>query len=407
MRIQRLSVDDSGVISSEDVRMTVISKDDTDHERKADGRHGQTPRKRDKQATSHEVSSEKRKESTEKRPISIESERTEVERPLNGSFRTDLTTAEMEREFGLFVTRRFLIWKRRAEGLPADQWTIDPILRLYRFCNVFRVLDRASQWAVEQIDSDMMSDSSRMDVLLFCWLFRRTNGADGWNILVDRTKTLPTIGNTVRGRYFDAMETADKMTPLATSVPYNVANGCSKGSGVLRELRADTCRAFSSKESGSLFERLADDSDFSWKNMIDALRECRRIGPFLAQQIVTDFGYSKYGGSDWEWNGVLPGPGSRRGLMWIYPNERWTNDSVCSDRILDLTSRMDGLTEEMIRLNYNRMSRPLSPMDVQNCLCEFDKYQRLRNGTGFYRRVYSSHRALRPLSIPRSWWSEE
>lgn len=410
MKLERLSIGGDGEITADPVNLVRVS--DTENEDlKGHDLHGQKPRKRNAQATSHEGSSEKREDSSEKRSIADESGRAKNGKKgvdsLNWSFRTDRSIEEMERAFGLFVTRRHLIWKRRIEGEPRDQWTIDPILRNYRFCNVFRVLDRTSQWVVQQLKSDKMRESSPIDVLLFCWLLRRTNGEAGWEILVDQTRTLPTIGNVLRGRYFDAMEEADRRAPLATSVPYNVANGCPRGTGVLMELRRDTVHYFGDRDSESLVNVLHNDGDFTWENMISALISCRRVGPFLAQQIVTDFGYSRFGSEDWEKGHVLPGPGSRRGLQWIYPDERWTKDDACEQRILDLTSRIDSLTSEPVRLCLGSMARRLSPMDVQNCLCEFDKYQRLKNGRGFYRRRYGSSRPMRELSIPVSWTGEE
>lgn len=398
----RLSIAQDGSVDSLDAEATVVSvPEETIVERMATD--GSQTCERNEQAEAHEGSSEERKDSTEERPSRAE-KRSGVEKRLNETFRTDRSVMEMEREFGLFVSRRYYIWRRRMDGMPRETWTIDPILNHYRFCNVFRVLDRTSQWVVEQLDSPEMSAFSPMDTLLFCWLFRRTNGYEGWRYLLDETGAYPTMGNVIRGRYFSAMEEADRRHALATSVPYNVANGCHKGVSVLRELRSDTLSAFDPKnDENGLIRHLSEDDDFTWENMIEALCTQRRIGPFLAQQIVTDFGYSQYGSVSWEMSGVLPGPGSRRGLQWIYPDERWTNDHACSDRIYDLQSRIDEIAGDMIRLTYGGMSRSLSVMDVQNCLCEFDKYQRLKNGTGFYRRVFSKTRPPHELVIPNCW----
>lgn len=59
----------------------------------------------------------------------------------------------------MFVNETFVYWaterdnirKRREAGLPRDQWTVDPIFKTYRFCNVSREDDRVTKWIKEHI----------------------------------------------------------------------------------------------------------------------------------------------------------------------------------------------------------------------------------------------------------------
>ena len=50
-----------------------------------------------------------------------------------------------------FVRERHSIYHRRSVQKLAPPWTKDPILQSKRFCNVFRHLDRGSQWIIEHI----------------------------------------------------------------------------------------------------------------------------------------------------------------------------------------------------------------------------------------------------------------
>lgn len=45
-----------------------------------------------------------------------------------------------------WMTERHKIYTKRSRGVPREQWTSDPILMEYRFCNVFRELDRVTIW---------------------------------------------------------------------------------------------------------------------------------------------------------------------------------------------------------------------------------------------------------------------
>lgn len=67
--------------------------------------------------------------------------------------RTDFEHIEAEvRSFFTTMYERQLIWyKRFILKLPRDQWTSDIIFNKYRFTNVYRELDRASQWLLYNI----------------------------------------------------------------------------------------------------------------------------------------------------------------------------------------------------------------------------------------------------------------
>jgi len=47
-----------------------------------------------------------------------------------------------------WITERHAIYEAKNAGYPKP-WTEDPILRAYRFCNVYRELDKVTQWIAE------------------------------------------------------------------------------------------------------------------------------------------------------------------------------------------------------------------------------------------------------------------
>jgi hypothetical protein len=74
-----------------------------------------------------------------------------------------------------------------------------------------------------------------------------------------------------------------------------------------------------------------------------------------------------------------PGPGSLRGLSWI---EYGTADKPSSRTyVRDIASVAVLLRLERCEIQYDMQ-------DLQNCLCEFDKYMRINNGTGRSKRRY-------------------
>jgi hypothetical protein len=107
------------------------------------------------------------------------------------------------------------------------------------------------------------------------------------------------------------------------------------------------------------------------------LQEVEGISTFMAGQVVADLkntpGYLLQDAPDW-WTFALPGPGSRRGMDWLYDDK------------INMADWPDCLEATRIRLRADGMN--LCAQDTQNCLCEFDKYMRVSRGTGRSKRSY-------------------
>lgn len=116
-----------------------------------------------------------------------------------------------------------------------------------------------------------------------------------------------------------------------------------------------------------------------------ALQEIEGIGSFLSAQIVADLKNTRnhpLSGAPDRATFVLPGPGSIRGLSWIVYGEP------------------KGVTESTFQWYFDALRRWLNDhwpagvpevdnQDLQNCLCEFDKYCRVGTGTGKSKRKYN------------------
>jgi len=103
------------------------------------------------------------------------------------------------------------------------------------------------------------------------------------------------------------------------------------------------------------------------------------FGSFMAAQVVADIknthGHPLSLAKDW-WNWSAPGPGSMRGLEWVY--RRRITPSEYSSVMKDLHV----LVEKLVYPIH------MCEQDLQNCLCEFDKYMRVKSGTGRSKRSY-------------------
>ena len=104
------------------------------------------------------------------------------------------------------------------------------------------------------------------------------------------------------------------------------------------------------------------------------------FGSFMAAQVVADLknteGHALQFAEDW-WNWSAYGPGSLRGLAWVYgvPTTPRNYEEL-----------MKELHPEIERLVY---PIHMCEQDLQNCLCEFDKYMRVKTRTGRSKRKYN------------------
>ena len=107
------------------------------------------------------------------------------------------------------------------------------------------------------------------------------------------------------------------------------------------------------------------------------LMEIEGISTFMAGQVVADLkntpGHPLHSAVD-RGTFVLHGPGSRRGMDWLMGEKVSTAEWYRQIYLVQEALANDGYE--------------LCAQDTQNCLCEFDKFMRVRNGTGRSKRNY-------------------
>ena len=261
-------------------------------------------------------------------------------------------------DFNNYMIERHSIYERRAEGQPYP-WTEDPILNEYSFCNVYRELDRVTIWIRENW-REPYADHPNLPFAMA--MARQINWPDTleeigfpehWN--PERIKAI------MQGR----MNRKEK-----------VYTGAYMLTGTLGGTKVEQTI---DKILTPLYEmppRIINNSlEETWKRYLPY----PGFSGFMAYEVVTDLRHTKHlENAEDIMTWANPGPGAKRGLNRIHGRE--LEKSIPRKQLI---SEMKELLDVC-----NMAPLPLEMRDIEHCLCEFDKYERVRLGQGKPRAKY-------------------
>lgn len=282
--------------------------------------------------------------------------------------------------FLAFVEERHRVWELRQAGAP-QPWTDDPVLQSTKMTNVFRVLDPGTQFVM----TDLANSANQTELLMRLFLYRHTGRIDAWQYAMPggeypRPGTLPKALKAWR-------EYREQGHKLFTNAYLVFPQSHAKGTDKIESIVGLTQRLFD--EASPQYIMHDWNRAASQRERFETLRRNKGVGDFMAMQVLTDWGY--LGPADREDEFVVPGPGAKRGLaaLGLLSSEkavRYVQDVVHASPGCPI---LEG--------------RKPSLMDVQNCLCEFGKYERaLTRPAG---RVYSpSHPGAQAAPVLPEYW---
>ncbi len=268
--------------------------------------------------------------------------------------------------FVRFIVEREAIRLRRAAGLS---WRpSDIILRDYCFCNIHREDDHTTREIVR------------------LWLAPLADHADAWfaAAVARHTNLVPMIEELGMplpwepDHFVAVAKDREARGERWYSTAYRIrpdnhaeARGEKKYIYVAHRVLTPLWQA-----RKTLRPREGDTLDVFHRRLI----ECEGIGGFIGAQIVADTKYSGVlrSASDWS-SWAASGRGSRRGLNLVLGrpvNAAWDED--------DWRRQLKWLRAEIANDLVKAGIGKLHAQDLQNCLCEFARYEklRLREGTG-------------------------
>ena len=285
--------------------------------------------------------------------------------------------------FLYWINQRHAIYCRKKEGLPWP-WTEDKILQKYKFTNVFRELDKTTVWMRENLTNPNAHHSYPL-MIYNCAVFRMFGTMEmceaigGWQDIYN-PRHLKRI----------ARERLDNKQKVFTGA-YIITNQGKKDPKEnivvdeflfaiwdYRQLLSDIARRGSLQQMHQNLGKLQ-----GWGG-----------GGFMAYELVSDLRHTPVLRDATDINTwANAGPGAKRGLNRVF------------GRPLKFASSKHGWNEEMkkLLLKVNALKHSYVPTlemrEIEHSLCEFDKYERVKNGEGKPRSIYQ------PPGQERSKWA--
>jgi hypothetical protein len=288
---------------------------------------------------------------------------------------------KMEELFVYWVKEREAIRVKKEAGAPKP-WTDDPIFQTYKFTNVRREDDTVSRWIMDNWIKRYDSHPNMWFAMIVARLFNWPPTLDilGFpNFNSDKSNVANFADWKDRARHKLKYLRDERKEKVFTGA-YLVSTNGVKMDKIDYILDHVLTPIWERGLSPSQIQNTWSDAPLRLEEYWNHLLQFDGLGSFMAGQVIADlkFAFDLENAPDWYTWAPL-GPGSIRGLNRLY------------GRPVDKSLRQDkGLLEirEVQKLIEDQLEWDIPAHNVQNCLCEFDKYLRVKNNEGRPRSLY-------------------
>lgn len=274
---------------------------------------------------------------------------------------------EILKYYFYFIQERMNVFWRKLNG--ESNLTDDPILKKYKFTNVYRACDRTSQYLIKDVIYKDISAYSAEDVLLRILIFKIFNKIETWDYL---SKVLPepiTIKNFDPHFISQILSKRQKTHPI-----FNNAYMMTGSHQLYNHLSSKHEKWLTMVKQefidSSTFSKILETS--SLEELFNLLRGKSFLGDFLAYQYSIDFNYSPFINFN-ENSFVKAGIGAIRGIKKCFKN----SGNNFEDAIMYVQDNFDDLQKKYGYTDFKPIPEHYPTLiDLQNCFCETDKYLR-------------------------------
>lgn len=298
-----------------------------------------------------------------------------------------------------FAAERLAMFFRRRSNLTGP-WTNDSILKTYRFTNVYRAMDRVSQYLIREVQYGENRSQAPEELFFRTMLFKIFNKIETWEALEVahgplewRTANLEAFDRTL-GKLQRSGQPIYSAAYIMPPPPFGHLRKHSNHLALLRKMMAD---------------RLPDGlrTTKSLKEAYENILAYPGLGKFLAFQLAIDLNYSSLLNFD-ESSFVVAGPGALDGLSKCFS----ATDGKSAEALIHWVTERQAHEFSIRGIEFPGLfGRQLQPIDCQNLFCEVSKYTRVAHpeltGVAKRLRIKQTYKPMQqdlpPLMFPPKW----
>jgi hypothetical protein len=289
----------------------------------------------------------------------------------------------------------------------AKRWTKDRILQSYRFCNVYRVADRISQFVIHEVIET--GSQKPADIIFRVVLFNLFTKIETYQLLDD--KLGPLTWSTYHREKCESVlaEAKDNGAVLYTGAYQKAAYQL----GPSKEAFRNHLSLLEAMMNAGLVRCVVKAKSLA--EVYTFILEFPGMGSFTSYQLLLNLSYTNLlNFSDMDF--VVGGPGSRSGLSKCFGN------SIVLPKMEDDVMRWMAETQDehfaRLGLSFNGLGPQRLRMglaDIEHTLCEVDRYSRIAHPKipslwgGFHKRTtihgkfHPSRTPYPKFRIPKAW----
>jgi len=282
--------------------------------------------------------------------------------------------------FWYWIYERHTIYNKRfIKKLPAP-WTKDPILRDYKFTNVYRELDRVSVWAQDNI---IFRDDWTKFQRIFCLIsFKLFNNTDTFT-------EIPLL----EYNNFDSKDFEKRLDKIVERGGHPFTDAYLTNSMAYQGMKRHTAYAkhvipFVHKNMKEFFKIIITAK--KPEDIINHFKIIKGVADFVAYELYCDLDYfnpliMKFDQNDY----VNVGPGAVTGVRWIFPNKGNYKDAKkviyhLRDNQKDYFKMFGFKDFPYLQNKYKK----LTLREIEHSLCEFQKYMKMKFKVGKQRQKF-------------------
>lgn len=298
---------------------------------------------------------------------------------------------------------RHLIWYKRFI-LKDEKLTDDEIFQKYKFTNVYRELDRNTQWEINNLIKD--DTLSLRELIWRIFIFRLINNTNTFNILNEKfgyKNGIMNIDEYDADMFYNFLEELKNNDIVAFTSAYLVYNG--KKNMTRNEFFAKNLFVYIVNNIDNIINFLQTAK--SSREILNYLENIEGIGPFNAYQIYIDLTYIDVFSNLHLFNfkkddDINIGPGSYTGAKLLFPKitKRYTIDvfNYLKDIApIELNKIAQRRNIKFPYVNFNKNNVEITDVctititEIEHWLCEFQKYYGVLHDTGKTRKKFVPH----------------